>query len=216
MKSYLALFAAVVMVNGCGTSPVLTDGKAKSVPTPDNRSTQETNDPGTITCNGMMFRLEEDHEACDEDSIGRTLDSENKGGDKQDKENTPVSQPEPTKPTGPDTRPPATPTPAPQKPPVDQASLVIFEIKDGTGKNPWNTADAMVIAKKGQIIRIVNKDKITHRLHTNGAPCGHGPDILAGKSFDCVATKTFNANDQGNIYDHIAGTSAIFYVRVDP
>ena len=95
--------------------------------------------------------------------------------------------------------------------------VVEFHIADGTGKSPWNTKDTAVIMKVGQVLRIFNDDKINHQLHTNGAPFGHGNLIKPGTSVDSLTKYVFNPkNPSEEIYDHIVGPSATFYIRVEP
>jgi hypothetical protein len=105
--------------------------------------------------------------------------------------------------------------PAPPAPPKDP-NIVEFRIKAGTGTQPWNTANEMVVAKVGQTIRITNDDTVTHRLHTNGAPCPHGSNFGPGESMDCVVTRAFDGAARGPLYDHIVGESAAFYVTATP
>lgn len=96
-------------------------------------------------------------------------------------------------------------------------TVVEFHIADGTGKNPWNTKDTAVFMKVGQVLRIFNDDKVNHQLHTNGAPFGHGNLIKPGTSADSLAKYVFNPKTPNEeIYDHIVGSSATFYIRVEP
>jgi hypothetical protein len=121
-----------------------------------------------------------------------------------------TSTPAPTPPTETSTTPPA--PPAPPKDP----NIVEFRIRAGTGTQPWNTQNEMVVAKVGQTIRIINDDTVTHRLHTNGAPCPHGSNFGPGESMDCVVTRAFDGAARGPLYDHIVGESAAFYVTATP
>lgn len=86
--------------------------------------------------------------------------------------------------------------------------VVEFRIKPGTGSGAWNTQDAPVNLKVGQVLRIINDDTIRHRLHTDGAPCPHGNNIAPGQSEDCVISRPFNG---GNLYDH--NNLGKFYIR---
>jgi hypothetical protein len=118
--------------------------------------------------------------------------------------------------TAPTTAPTAAPTSAPTAPAKDD-KVVEFHIKAGTGKGAWNTQAEMLVVKVGQVVHVVNDDTVTHRLHTNGAPCPHGSNFAAGATFDCVASKAFDpAGPSGPVYDHIAGTSAQFWLKVVP
>lgn len=110
---------------------------------------------------------------------------------------------------------PTPPQETPPTPPKDP-NIVEFRIKAGTGRQPWNTASEMVVAKVGQTIRIYNDDTVTHRLHTNGAPCPHGFNFGPGESMDCVVTRAFDGAARGPLYDHIVGQSAAFYVTAAP
>lgn len=103
-----------------------------------------------------------------------------------------------------------TPTPAPGTP---SATLVTFRIPAGTGKGPWNSAATVVKVNVGQTLRIVNDDTTVHRMHTNGAPCGHQPsDSATGQAYDCVVSAPIAATTLG-AYDHNIGTNARFYVQ---
>ena len=97
-------------------------------------------------------------------------------------------------------------------PPAEDPKIVMFNIAPGTGNNSWNTKETMLTVKIGQTLKIVNNDSVPHRLHTNGAPCAHGPEFLPGQTFNCVISKVF---DPGNnpLYDHSAGTTAQFWVK---
>lgn len=91
--------------------------------------------------------------------------------------------------------------------------IIVFEIAEGTGKNAWNTKETMITLKVGDTLRIVNKDTIDHRLHTNGTPCAHGPNQKPGASFDCVISKTHDPDTQGALYDHHVGQTASFWIK---
>ena len=104
-----------------------------------------------------------------------------------------------------------------QSEPSNDLSIVEFHITDGTGKGPWNTKETAVMMKVGEVLRIFNDDKIVHQLHTNGAPFGHGNAIKAGTYLDHLTKKPFQPTTQAEeIYDHLAGPSATFYIRVQP
>ncbi len=91
-------------------------------------------------------------------------------------------------------------------------TIVEFRIPAGTGNGAWNTRETIVAAEVGNVLRIFNDDTINHRLHTNGRPCGHGPTILPGASFDCVVSRTYNPDTDGALYDHNVGPSAAFWL----
>lgn len=109
---------------------------------------------------------------------------------------------------------PATTTPPVPPVVVKDPNIVEFHIKAGTGAKPWNTAAETVTVKIGQTLRLINDDTITHRLHTGGAPCPHGENFAAGKTFDCKVTKELDpVANPGTTYDHIAGETALFFVK---
>jgi len=100
--------------------------------------------------------------------------------------------------------------------PIDEGTpmLVSFRIAEGTGNAPWNSPETRIQLKVGQTLRIINDDTVAHRLHTNGRPCAHGPNIPPGGFFDCVLAQTYSEAANGILYDHNAGTSARFYLLV--
>lgn len=91
---------------------------------------------------------------------------------------------------------------------ASNAEIVEFRIPAGTQNNSWNTQETPIVFKVGDTIRIFNDDSTLHRLHTNGAPCGHGPDIKPGKSWDCLAKYALSSTQDGPLYDHYAGETA--------
>lgn len=93
---------------------------------------------------------------------------------------------------------------------TDVQRVVEFRIRSGTGSGTWNTQNAPVNLKVGQILRIINEDTIRHRLHTDGAPCPHGNDIPPGGSEDCVISRPFTS---GNLYDH--NNLGRFFIRAE-
>jgi hypothetical protein len=86
--------------------------------------------------------------------------------------------------------------------------VIEFHIANGTQEGPWNTDKSVVHVKLGQILRVINDDTIGHRMHTDGAPCPHGPQIEPGKTWDCLVSKPFT----GVLYDHQFGQPAAFYI----
>lgn len=91
-------------------------------------------------------------------------------------------------------------------------NVIEFHIKQGTGNQPWNTANDTVTAKVGNILRIFNDDSISHRPHTNGAPFPHpASGIPPGGHADYVLQSPFGPN----IYDHESGPTALFWLKVD-
>ena len=97
---------------------------------------------------------------------------------------------------------------------AESEQIVEFVIVDGTGDKPWNTKETSIQAPMGSSIRFINEDSIPHRLHTNGAPCSHGPKIDPGAKWDCKVTKPFSAEKSGPIYDHYAGPKAEVWIEV--
>lgn len=97
---------------------------------------------------------------------------------------------------------------------INAPTVVEFHIPAGTGKKPWNTKETIVTAHVGDTVRIFNDDSIGHRLHTNGAPCGHGNEFAPGTSFDCVISKKFDPGTSP-LYDHNVGPAAAFWIKAD-
>ena len=97
---------------------------------------------------------------------------------------------------------------------INAPKVVEFHIPAGTGKKAWNTKETMVVAHVGDTVRLINDDSIGHRLHTNGAPCGHGDQFEPGKSFDCVISKKFDPGTTP-LYDHNVGPAAAFWIKAD-
>ena len=92
------------------------------------------------------------------------------------------------------------------------AEVIDFRIKDGTRNGAWNTKGEMVKVKVGDVLRVHNDDTANHQLHTNGTPCGHGPLIAPGKSWDCKISREHDPERQGGLYDHLYGPLAEFWV----
>ena len=106
-----------------------------------------------------------------------------------------------------------TTSPTPEPTPAPNATMVTFRIPAGTARGAWNTLANPVQVKIGQTLRIYNDDSIVHRLHTNGAPCGHQPnDTPPGGFFDCVVSRTIVPSNAGT-YDHNIGTGARLYIN---
>lgn len=97
----------------------------------------------------------------------------------------------------------------------DTTSIVEFHIKAGTAGGSWNTRDTIVSVRMGDTLRFINDDSIKHRLHTNGAPCPHGPDFGPGTTFDCLITETFNSLESYPLYDHNFGSTAEFWLKAE-
>ena len=104
---------------------------------------------------------------------------------------------------------PAPPTPSP--------ATVIFHIPSGTGSGPWNDGSSRVVAKVGDILRIINDDSVAHRLHTSGRPFPHPEaDIFPGETANFVLQTPFDPSADGPLVDHDQGPQALFFLEVAP
>jgi hypothetical protein len=98
------------------------------------------------------------------------------------------------------------------------ANIVEFHIKHGTGNQRWNTAEEIISAKVGNILRIVNDDIVSHRPHTSGIPFPHPDrDILPGGHADYLLQAPFPSTPGAieSLYDHAFGQAAQFWIRVE-
>lgn len=174
---------------------------------PKAKPTTETQSAaGDLDCSGIV--LHEGHERCDADDV-TAIDGETPSNSGAAGDNT-AAKPGPVTPV-------PTPTPTAPTTPTDDPNIVIFRVQAGTGTAPWNVAAQTVQVKVGQTLRLINDDSIIHRLHTNGAPCPHGSNFAPGTSYDCKITKAFDsAKTPAGMYDHIAGMTATFNVKVSP
>ena len=112
-------------------------------------------------------------------------------------------------------QPPQTP-PSPA-PPTPSPATVIFHIPSGTGRGPWNDGSGRVVAKVGDILRIINDDSVAHRLHTSGRPFPHPEaDIFPGGTADFVLQTPFDPSADGPLTDHDQGPQALFFLEVTP
>lgn len=96
----------------------------------------------------------------------------------------------------------------------NQGEEYTFRIPEGTGDGSWNSEADTVELEVGDTLIIVNDDTVNHRLHTNGKPCEHGPDMAPGDSFRCELSTTYSIEADGPLYDHDRGDSARFWLRV--
>ena len=95
--------------------------------------------------------------------------------------------------------------------------VVEFHIEKGTGKSSWNTQDMPIEVELGDTLRFFNDDDVVHQLHTNGAPCPHGPPIAPGKSWDCEVKRVLDPKKSGALYDHGFGRkSEVWIEAIDP
>ncbi len=94
-----------------------------------------------------------------------------------------------------------------------QAEMKEFRILAGTNSGPWNTMEQIVEVKVGDVLRIYNDDTVNHQLHTFGAPCPHGSLIKPMAFFDCKILKEYDASKDQQIYDHLIGPQAPFFMK---
>lgn len=116
------------------------------------------------------------------------------------------------------------PSPAPNEPPVNPdphsppnagPETIVFRIAAGTGSNAWNSRDTTLVARRGDTLRIVNDDTVSHQLHTTGTPFPHpAVDTAPGQSTDFLLQTPFDPVQQGPLYDHMHGQQAQFWLRV--
>jgi hypothetical protein len=161
------------------------------------------------TCAGVPVHGEPGHGRCDSDDMAVANGDDDQSGAKKTADD---AKPQSDDTTAEPATKPEEPAEKPAEPPKDP-NIVEFRIAAGTGNGAWNTKAETVMAKVGQTVRIINDDSVTHRLHTNGAPCPHGPNIPAGTSFDCKVTRALDPGNAAPTYDHIVGSSAMFWVK---
>ena len=119
----------------------------------------------------------------------------------------------PTEPD-PDSAPMTEPEPEPEETLPEPGSIVDFEIAQGTGTGPWNTADDPVVAYVGQVLRITNFDDRDHQMHaTDDAPVPHGNVLRPGQSAEYVVSSPAAIGDQADMWDHNDGRNAAFWVE---
>jgi hypothetical protein len=225
----LALVLATVLVTGCGANAAMQGQEQQDQRSDDDsadatgtrkKKKVATKDQGEranaseLDCSGIP--MHGDHETCDEDDVkvAEGTDLPEAGHDDVEPKDD-ATDSEPTDGELPDDG--TTPTEEPAKPeePVKDPNIVEFRIAAGTGRNPLNTPDTFVSAKVGQTLRFYNDDTITHRFHTGGIPCPHGPNFAPGTSYDCVLTREIDTVARpGALYEHISGPTALFYLKV--
>lgn len=98
---------------------------------------------------------------------------------------------------------------------ADEPEVIEFVIPAGTGELAWNTKDDPIVAPMGSIIRFTNHDEVVHRLHTNGSPCGHGPEIQPEESWDCEVEYDFSSIEMGPLWDHNFGRGAQVWIEIE-
>ena len=96
----------------------------------------------------------------------------------------------------------------------EEVEVIEFEIEQGTGESSWNTEQTPIYATLGSTIRLINNDDIDHRLHTNGAPCGHGDKMAPGETWDCVVEREFSSKKSGPLYDHYVGPKSEVWIEI--
>ena len=95
------------------------------------------------------------------------------------------------------------------------AEVIEFHIKSGTGSGSWNKQEESIKAKLGDTIRFYNDDTVGHQLHTNGAPCNHGPYMPSAGSSDCKVKEGYSSRSEGPLYDHGYGKNAQVWIEVE-
>ncbi len=86
-----------------------------------------------------------------------------------------------------------------------------FEIPDGTGVAPWNSAVAPMEVFVGQALRIQNLDTVKHQLKTSGRPCVSTLAIGPGETGNCLIKQSYNRSTNGGIHDADGGPGAPFF-----
>lgn len=98
---------------------------------------------------------------------------------------------------------------------VAEQALVVFRIPAGTGAGDWNTPETTVVARYGDLLRLVNGDSMSHQVHTDGAPFPHQSSSLApGESEDIELIAPYDSTASGALYCHIHGPNSEFWVQV--
>lgn len=96
---------------------------------------------------------------------------------------------------------------------VAEEALVVFTIPAGAGASDWNTGENPVEMTVGDTLRLVNKDTVAHRLHTDGAPFPHQAEPLpSGASVDLVTSEPFT----GSLYCHLHPSSQFWIEVLEP
>lgn len=81
-------------------------------------------------------------------------------------------------------------------------NVVVFRIRAGTGRGPWNDAANPIRGRVGQTLEIFNDDSVQHWIHTNFAPFFHPfSGIAPGQS----ARYQLASPSPGPHYDHLTG-----------
>ncbi|MES2963672.1 MAG: hypothetical protein V4760_07255 [Bdellovibrionota bacterium] len=93
-------------------------------------------------------------------------------------------------------------------------NIIEFRIRTGTGTGVWNTVGTPAVAFVGQTLKVINDDTIQHQMHTNGTPCPHQPNPMAPNAFYNCVLAAAHSPTATDLYDHIVGTSASFYLNV--
>lgn len=98
---------------------------------------------------------------------------------------------------------------------VAEQALVVFRILAGTGAGDWNTAETTVTARVGDVLRLVNDDSMSHRLHTDGAPFPHQVDeLMPGEWEDFVLQSAYDSGPEPPLYCHVHGPTSEFWIDV--
>lgn len=92
------------------------------------------------------------------------------------------------------------------------AETVMFVFPPGLHGSNWNTEEAPLVVKRGDVLAIKNDDDWTHQLHTFGYPCSHGGPIYPGEVDDHCLIHPASELGAYHLYDH--RTLSSFYIMV--
>jgi hypothetical protein len=95
---------------------------------------------------------------------------------------------------------------------------VVFIIKQGTGRNDWNSIESPVVVEQGQTLIIMDLDSTTsHWLHSSGVGvCPHSNGVIEEGGFRCDISQdaTLGLTDYNTFHAHLS--NANFFVRIVP
>jgi plastocyanin len=95
-----------------------------------------------------------------------------------------------------------------------QAETVDFYVKPGTGNAAWNNRFEPIKVRVGDTLVFHNEDQVSHTIHTDGVPFGHGSAFGPGETFTTTITAKHDAA-AGDLYDHNYGRRAQIYIQAD-
>ena len=103
-------------------------------------------------------------------------------------------------------------SPASGPSPSSDPNVVVFRIKAGTGRGPWNDAANPIRIRVGQTLEVHNDDTIQHWIHTDFGQFMTHPfsGINPGQS---TRYQVANANARG-LHDH--NTGGAIYMEITP